>query len=895
MNAQIQELVDRCAAITSAGGEAISWIGAVRGHAPRVDREADGLILKLRQARNLARRLGQAARRPVAVGFFGLSQAGKSYLISALAADEAGALDTLLDGERLSFIAHVNPPGGGKEATGLVTRFTRCPLATPSGYPVRLSLFSEIDLVKILGNSFFNDFDHEQREDADTPESLRTHLARLEARRQREPVQGVTADDLVDLGDYFQRRFPKTTAHLAADYWPTATTLAPHLDLAARAELYSVLWGRIDALTRTFTLLAESLADTGYADHVFAPLSALVTRNEQGGWSQTGNIMNVDILGQLGRGKGDALQVMVEDSNGTRRPVSIPRATLAALTAELRFELAAESRSALLERVDLLDFPGYRGRLRLVDLDDLPSDPRAAGASPVSQLILRGKVAYLFERYTESQEMNALVVCAPANKQIDVEDLGPVLDTWVRATQGAEPETRQRRPPGLIWAITMFDYRLAPNPQHTEDLVRQGWEGMMKAALLERFGKYNWVSEWSPGGPFRNLVLVRKPGLAPAVIETRGTEECRIQPTQQTWLAMLKQTFCACPTIARHLDDPAAAWDAVLTLNDGGMQRLASVLSAVTPLDIKLERIGEQIADTVVALADHRLARYHYAAGDQEVADRQRVADAIATALNPLNHRFADLLRALQPRREHLHALYLRSEEPHAPAPAVTALASDPWAGGLEPQAADSVGRDEPTLMDGAGRFARAVFSDWAGQLRRLPENEALLAYLGVDRGVIEDLTDALVVGVDRLRLEHRLVECIQTAESQTGAKRSLLAERQAFIAALFLGEYVDLLGLAELPPAQRPHSTSEPRRRLFAPQAPIPPNERPRLPPRMTPYPRLFKDDWLQALRHLCTENAGHRDHHDLRPQDNARLGEILVQLRGAAPATRADMGGHS
>ena len=124
MTNQAQALTQRCQAIHEAAGEAIEWVDDVRDDSPRLDRNAAGLIDKLRRVRNLSGRLGRAASRPVSVGFFGLSQAGKSYLISAMAANAQGELETELDGVRLNFIAHVNPPGGGKEATGLVTRFT---------------------------------------------------------------------------------------------------------------------------------------------------------------------------------------------------------------------------------------------------------------------------------------------------------------------------------------------------------------------------------------------------------------------------------------------------------------------------------------------------------------------------------------------------------------------------------------------------------------------------------------------------------------------------------------------------------------------------------------------------------------------------------------------------
>ena len=79
-----------------------------------------------------------------------------------------------------------------------------------------------------------------------------------------------------------------------------------------------------------------------------------------------------------------------------------------------------------MEQVDLLDFPGIAGVLKL------PHWKRPVeGLNPICQLLLRGKVAYLFERYTDNQEMNALVVCASSAKQSDVADVGPVLNRWV--------------------------------------------------------------------------------------------------------------------------------------------------------------------------------------------------------------------------------------------------------------------------------------------------------------------------------------------------------------------------------------------------------------------------------------------------------------------------------
>jgi hypothetical protein len=183
--------------IHSESGAAIDWIQRVRANARSVDNEADSLVLKLRRVRNQAKSLAVASSLPSTVGFFGLSQAGKSYLISALAAGGDGRLETEVDGKRLDFLSHINPPGGGKEATGLVTRFSFRAKQGPQGFPLELKLFEEVELAKIFVNSFFNDFNFEKIGDPVDPLAARATLLELETRRKSQAVPGVTEDDMV--------------------------------------------------------------------------------------------------------------------------------------------------------------------------------------------------------------------------------------------------------------------------------------------------------------------------------------------------------------------------------------------------------------------------------------------------------------------------------------------------------------------------------------------------------------------------------------------------------------------------------------------------------------------------------------------------------------------------
>lgn len=895
-----QDLIQLCRAMYDGCGEAIDWVAEVRRHSQRLDRESDSLTDKLRRVRNLATRLGRAAGRSVSVGFFGLSQAGKSYLISAMAAGEGGELETDLDGRRLNFIKHVNPPGHGKEATGLVTRFTRGPGDAPKGYPLELSLFAEVDLAKVLGNAFFNDFDREQVDWDLSPAHLRRHLADLELRRNRQPTGGVSEDNVVELLEYFEQRYPKTTEQLKADYWPSAIALAPYLEPKDRAALFSVLWGEIRELTEIYLSLRQGLAIVGHAQTAYAPVSALVRTDTSGELSQADSIMNVDILERLGRDASDTIEIVPRLDGKALPAVQLPRSLLAALTTELRFVLADPPRTPVLEQVDLLDFPGYRGRLAVADIGEVRKQLKDDQVDPVAQLVLRGKVAYLFERYTDDQEMNLLVLCAPSHKQSDVKDLGPVLETWVHATQGADPHTRARRSPGLVWAVTMFDHRLSPVPGETEDLMRKGWEGMMKLALLERFGGYNWLHEWAPGRPFDNLFLVRKPRMAAAVIETDQDGERAILPNQRERLALLRRTFCDEPSVRKHLQDPEGAWDAMLSFNDGGIARIADYLGGVAQPEAKLGRIREQIDAVVEDLVRRRFGAYYREEGAAEVANKQRLADRVIGALRQRPNRFADLLHALQPPKEGLRSLYLRADEvasPGAPAAANkgqgTAPARD---GGLidlgalldgaAPSAAPGADAPRPSVNAGANRFVRAVMRFWVGHLKALPEDTHWPRYLGIEKDALEDLIGELITAADRLSLEQALLALIETAESQSAATRAKLAERQVFVTSARIARFVDHLGCDDLPEDERPRSLADARRPVFDAPAPIPVGSLPVLGSAPVNFSAVYIVDWFEAFRALAIANAGYAAGRDVSPEHNVRLGEILAHIGGRQPA---------
>ena len=895
-----EQLTQHWAAIHTGAGEAIRWIGDVRRSAPRLDNEADDLILSLRRVRNTARRLGGVSGLPMTVGFFGLSQAGKSYLISTLAAGVNGKLETDFGGNRLDFLTHVNPPGGGKEATGLVTRFSRTARPGPDDFPLELKLFGEVEVAKVLANSFFNDFNTEKVLYRFDETAIRQLLKELGKRRQLKPVPGVSEDDVVALWDYLQGSFPASLGGLAGYYWPAAVELAPWLAVEDRTRLFSIFWGEINELSEAYLSFARTLSSLGNADRVFAPLDALVRQTDKG-LSQADSIMNVDMLERLGKDSDKRIGVRPFIDGELRAPVELSLAQLAALTVELVFPLVEPTSEPLFEQVDLLDFPGYRGRLSVESLDDVRRAVSSDEASPVAQLILRGKVAYLFERYTDSQEMNVLIVCTPSNKQSDVTAVGPVLTRWIDKTQGSKPEERALRKPGLLWAITMFDMRIGSDLDKGEDLLRLGWGsgGMMKMTMLERFGQYTWLQEWTAGQPFDNTFLVRKPRMKVTFLNVQGGEETGISAAAQDSLALMRSTFGEDETVQRHVNQPLQAWDAMLELNDGGMGRISQYLRGVALREVKLERIGEQL-DDVLHLLDSRLGHWFQAEGAGELEKKRKLAKQIFDAVWPRRILLGELLQKMQLPDDLVRGLYLRAgdDEPLAVASdagngAATGGALNLGDGLTHDDGFDLFGDSEPAAVSSASaaplrssgsdaRFAQAVLREWIGHLRHLPEDVRLMTYLGFAKPAVEALVDEIITAASRLDLQTRLLRAIVSTE-QIGTKREQLAGRQVLTAKTVLGDFIGWLSFIEMPVELRPDSRIERGAKLFQAPPVIVPGKLPQLPAQSLEHTRNYVGDWLVALTKIAEDNAGHSAGREITPEQNEALGKVLATLHAS------------
>lgn len=446
----IEPLTGQFSTISDGIDQAIAWIDENRKHSPRLQMEADRLSLKLRRQRYKSRNLEISSSCNPGIGLYGQSQSGKSHLLNALVAGDNGRLETLLGNQILDYFSHINP---GSQASGMITRFSRQTDITDAQWPVQLTLLGEADLIKIAALSARDippQWDQTQ---------ILTHIRSLSMHRQPQAVDGLSGDDVVALWDAMARFDAKADKTRALHFWPAAVELAPYLSVDDRARLFSVLWAESAHTTAFYRHFAHTLQQLGSATQVLAPLSVLVDDH----LLPADGVMSPLTLSREfeteNHGKTVKVRPLRQGIPDTSVEISLVDLTL--LSVELLLPLMAVPQEALFEQVDLLTFPA--------DIDLLTAEPAHTLLSPA---LLQAKNACLLERYTDSQQVNLLMVCTAAGNRASVKHVSKALDHWVKQTHGENAQVRSRRKPALIWTLTPFDQRIT-HGEHFDEAVQR--------------------------------------------------------------------------------------------------------------------------------------------------------------------------------------------------------------------------------------------------------------------------------------------------------------------------------------------------------------------------------------------------------------------------------------
>ncbi|MEM1351869.1 MAG: virulence factor SrfC family protein, partial [Pseudomonadota bacterium] len=880
---------DRCVEVAQLTRRALDWVNHPE-NAETVGPRRKALAKLLRRSARRAERLAKAARTNMSVSVFGPSQAGKSFLVSVLARPRDGRLRANFDGPGggLDYISEVNPTGDG-ESTGLVTRFTMTKTATPEGFPIQLNLLSEADIARTIINSFFEDGD--QQEAPPEADDIAAHFGAHSPKALNEDVPGMSFEDVYEIAEYVENTFGKIAyASSLRGFWDEAAVLAPRMSIADRAAFLSILWGGYPALTELYVKLATALDQLGHAEVVHVSLAALQPRET--------SIIDVNSL--AGLYEADDADLLSLYAGG--REVHLNRAVVCALAAELVFPMADQP-SDFFAKTDLLDFPGARNRFEL-PLEKTLANPQEG----VPNMLLRGKVAYLFDRYVANQEITSMLLCVP-DSNMDTVSLPSLVENWIAMTHGATPQDRALADCILFFVLTKFDKHLGESAAGGPPAER--FDRRMDASLIKAFGKLSdaWVHNWTPDVPFRNCFWLRNPNYFVEGLIAYNDDETEkdIRPEKQARVSELKAACLSSTAVRAHFHAPEAAWDAAMSLNDGGVSYLTDALTRVCKPDSKLSQIAAQLErmtrDIVGELRDLYVPDDIPARIEEKRVAAATIIDCLELTLQ--SHRFGAFLNALCVDQDEIEDRIARVPSSIRISQAVGAATTQPAASGQPQTSATRPMRParparptEPARQPASdprpvtGDTIRTMTSEmfqantaadiWIERLAQFREDPERLGAFSLSQEAVADLVRELVQGFQRLGLGTDMQTVLKSIDY------GMTVDKQAPAAALVCAEtinaFVNTLGAEQTPLASRPEiaQADGTTRRAFT-QRPAS-DTTADLPVEQRAVYEEHWTDWVYMLEALFTENAKDSAGGATNVEQNTALGEVVLALENGA-----------
>jgi hypothetical protein len=902
-----EQIIQDSEILAKACQDAQNWIGVNEERVRSCGKSQSSVLVELRHQARLFKMLKRAASRKMCAGVFGPSQAGKSYLLSSLARDSEGNVYCDFNGEQHDFLREINPEGG-KESTGLVTRFTMtAPTNYPNGYPVHVRLLSETELVKIFANTYFCDAIHREKVDKD---AIRNALHPLESRATSSSVSHIDIDVMEDLHEYVSNSFGDKARPAALDevYWNKAIELAPKLSRDDRVTLYSIIWDGIEEFSDMLRNLLVDLEKIDFAEEAFCSMKALIPREA--------SIIDVETLGKNDFSNCNScanIQPTVEVRSPSGKTASILRKNLTAIVAELTLVMVKRPANYF-EHTDLLDFPGYKARLEATDLVDYLKSGKSDSA--VEQFFRRGKVAYLFQRYNSEHELTSLLLCNSTTDNIP--GLPKAVEDWIISTHGKNPEDRVNVKNALFYILTKSDTNFDWGPGKKYETV---WDSTIQGKFLAHFSNTfsqttHWVEKWIPTQPFNNMFMLRNVNIAwKAMMKITNGTEVDIKDTEHA--QKMKNAFVNSELVKKHFRSPETAYDELMKLNDGGIEHIKRCLEPLCDPNLKLNQIHNALLRAREKLYSILSPFYHSGNKAEEIKKKQMLFLKIKNlSSNPkFRSRFPELLnsfilpidlvvylrddaeRKYDEYKEKLNSIAVNESTFSNDSPMMNSDENMDLNFDLSFDDADSFFGNSTSdtnekISDENGKetgerdfisfYVERIIEAWNSHCRSKADDASLTGYYMFPQQCYMSMLDEFDSAITRMNLRNKIEFKLREISRFTGEEYQK-NRRQASYAISVLNSFLSWLG-------KNPAETDESDRNVdfngkivTVFKNPVPIDGYPELPYKYDPTAnaKQWFMDWLVTFYGLLIDNATSDDTGKIDIRQNSILGEILKIIK--------------
>jgi hypothetical protein len=557
---------------------------------------------ELFRLRRLAHSLYSSAKVPVAAAIYGPSQVGKSLLVgqvlkpdddqfTPLGMDENSGEPAYYKG--LSFDNDLNPQSGSNEATALVTRFTtkdRYTTAAPE-FPVMVRALTRAQWLRVLARGFLIECSLPEMTawDSDAMESL---FVELQKGYRAAEVDRRWQMDLLDVFGYMRRcdprGFPSTEAVFNGFMSRYPLSDEGYVQLAS--ELF---WDGWDSLTNMFNTIdhfLQRIHKEGRDPTIFTHwagvrflLDSQRAKVHERQMSQCFKRVEWSDFRLADTGDFFVLEYHPGRGGGIEQLETIQAAMLELVIPILPHRLSDDWRKTI-EQIDILDVPGMRaGR------QGATAGKRTAADTLEEQMeiVKRGKVAYLFERYTEELQIQTLLLLARGGNLEVTAQMKHHVDTWGKARYGDKvwPTKVRDEMPALFVGMTGIDEEFRNRDEYADAMLFEARLSQLADALnvvMNDFG--------GKGKSFTNTYPIRYPG-------TWDTNEQQRQESDPEKWVRAGKAFLASEAVQTFVKSPEQRWRCAMDDKDGGLSLISAGFRQCTTAEKKQDQLQHEIND----------------------------------------------------------------------------------------------------------------------------------------------------------------------------------------------------------------------------------------------------------------------------------------------------------
>lgn len=579
-----------------------------------------------------------------AAAMYGESQAGKSYLVSALLS-KSGKPFMVLDGlgKEYDFKNQINPRGNEMESTSVVTRFSTKYKWINQNFPVIAKLLSPMDIILVICEAYYNNLK------VNKPLSFEELKERINSfdsiyKNMLECQDLIIEDDILDIEEYFNDNFSKLVYNNIKDagFFEKLSVLVTKISPDEWSGVFSLLWNFNPQLTKLFEDLIIEYKQLSFTDTIYLPIDAVLRSK--------GTILDVSRLDEIYDSfKGQEVEysekssVFYLDRSGDEQNKEFSKPYLCALTAELIFVLpdTLKKNKPFLEQTDLLDFPGLR-RSENTNEDNITD-------LSLTTLLRRGRVDYLFNKYSSNERINTLLFCQK-HSQSGQSVMPDKLNSWISKMIGKTSDEREnfKSPVSPLFVISTWfnkDLEFDFNNDRKGNIqsLNERWNQRFLKTLENEIFKvdtYSWLIDWTKSNPnFQNIFLLRdfdkssefNSQIYKGFNEFKEEKKEIIQDSYPTFRKDLKNSFICFDFVKRHFENPLESWDSAASMNEDGTKLIIEKLTIAADNinSARIEKTRTELKEISETILTELLKHFHSNDKDEELQKAKSIAGDI--------------------------------------------------------------------------------------------------------------------------------------------------------------------------------------------------------------------------------------------------------------------------